>query len=122
MINTFVALDIETTGMKAASDSILEIGAIKVIDGNIVDKYDKLINVSCIIVPKITELTGITQEMAATGICEKQAINDICDFCDGYVLLGHNIRFDYSFLKVKADKYKRKFPNQAIDTLKIARK
>lgn len=122
MINTFVALDLETTGINPVNDEILEIGALKVVDGEITDTYKQFINVSCKIPKQITELTGITQKMAMTGIDEEQAINEICDFCEGYILLGHNIRFDYSFLKAKANKYKRTVPNQAIDTLKIARK
>ena len=122
MINTFVAIDIETTGMSPVSDEILEIGAVKVVEGEVVDKYDTLINVSCQVSPWITELTGITQNMARTGIGEEQAINEICDFLEGFIILGHNISFDYSFIKSKSVKYKRNVPNQAIDTLKIARK
>lgn len=122
MINTFVALDLETTGLNAVNDKILEIGALKVVEGEIADKYNKLINPCCSISAKITELTGITQEMAMTGIDEEEAINEICDFCEGFILLGHNIGFDYSFLKAKSMKYGKNIPNQAIDTLKIARK
>lgn len=122
MLNSYVALDLETTGIDPVKEEILEIGAIKVIDDEIVDKYKQFICVKRKIPYKIVELTGITQQMSQTGILEEQAMDDIAKFCEGFVLLGHNIRFDYSFLKAKADKYKMKIPNEAIDTLKIARK
>jgi len=122
MLNSYVAIDLETTGLNPVKDEILEIGALKVVDGEIVDTYKKFICVTCNISPYIVELTGITKEMSNTGIPEEQAIDEITRFCEGFVLLGHNIRFDYSFLKSKAVKYKKRIANDAIDTLKIARK
>lgn len=122
MINTYVAIDLETTGIDPVKDEILEIGALKVVDGVVVDTYKTFLKVSCDISPYIVELTGITKAMSETGITEEQAIKEITQFCEGFVLLGHNIKFDYSFLKVKADKYKLYISNQAVDTLKIARK
>lgn len=121
MINSYVAIDLETTGINPVKDEILEIGAIKVIDGEVTDVYKKFICVTCDISPFIVELTGITKEMSDTGITLEQAVEEITNFCDGFVLLGHNIKFDYSFLKAKAMKYNRNIPNDVIDTLKIAR-
>ena len=122
MINTYVALDLETTGIDPVKSEILEIGAVKVVDGNVVDTYGTLLNIDGDIPKQVVELTGITKSMTTTGIPERQAMDEICDFCKGYVLLGHNIRFDYSFLKAKSMKYKLQIPNDAVDTLKIARK
>lgn len=122
MLNTYVAIDLETTGVNPVKDQILEIGALKVVDGEVIDTYKKFICVTCEISPYIVELTGITQEMSKTGIAEEQALDEITKFCEGFVLLGHNIRFDYSFLKAKAVKYKKSIANDVIDTLKIARK
>ncbi len=121
MINTYVALDLETTGIDPVKSEILEIGAVKVVDGNVVDTYGTLLNIDGDIPKQVVELTGITKSMTTTGIPERQAMDEICDFCKGYVLLGHNIRFDYSFLKAKSMKYKLQIPNDAVDTLKIAR-
>lgn len=122
MINSYVAIDLETTGVNPVKDEILEIGALKVVDGKVTDTYKKFISVTCDISPYIVELTGITKEMSDTGIPEEQAIDEITQFCDGFVLLGHNIRFDYSFLKAKCVKYRKNIANDALDTLKIARK
>lgn len=121
-MNTYVALDLETTGVHPESSEILEIGAVKVVDGEIVAIYDQLVNVPGDVPPLITEITGITREMADGGIEPERAIREICAFCEGFPLLGHNISFDHGFLKTKAAKYGLKVPDQGIDTLKIARK
>ena len=122
MINNYIALDIETSGLNPASDKIIEIGMAKVIDGRIEDKYSCLINPQEMISERITQLTGITQQM----LNDKPVINDvifeIIDFMQELPILGHNVIFDYSFIKKAAVNNNIKFERQGIDTLKLARR
>lgn len=122
MSESYVALDLETTGLNPAQDNILEIGACLAVDGQAIRQYQTFVRCSKPLPFRIKELTGITDEMARTGIEEEQAMREIALFCGDHILLGHNIKFDYSFLKAKAAKYGLTIPNMAIDTLAIARK
>ena len=122
MINSFVALDIETTGLNPAEDKIIELGMAKVQDGSIVDSYSTLINPNIILDQRIIELTGITQEMLAGKPVIADIIQEVIDFIGDLPLLGHNIIFDYSFIKKAAVNNKLKFDKSGIDTLKIARR
>lgn len=122
MVERYVALDLETTGLSPEKNQILEIGALKVENGIVVDTYETLVQCPQKIDVRIQELTGITDEMAAGGITEEQAINELMDFCRGYVLLGHNIPFDYGFVKATAYRHGIKYYAKVIDTLRIARK
>ena len=70
---------------------------------------------------RITELTGITQDMLKDAVSQETAIRQVTDFCEDLVLLGHNILFDYSFLKRSAVNHGLPFVHQGIDTLKLAR-
>ena len=67
MIKNYIALDLETTGLHPSEDRILEIGAVKVVNGEITDRYETLVNPGMAISPRIQELTGINDAMAATG-------------------------------------------------------
>lgn len=122
MIQTFIAFDIETTGLDPKKDRILEIGAAKYVNGKIEETYNTFLNPQARIPAKITELTGITQEMAETGISQKEGVMELIAFCGDFPLLGHNILFDYSFIKRNAVNQKISFEKEGIDTLKIARK
>ena len=121
MTNSYVALDLETTGLNPSTDRILEIGAVKVLDGQIVETYETLVNPGMKISPRIEELTGITDEMAAGGIDTGTAVKGLLEFCGELPLLGHNILFDYSFVKRSAVNLNLVFEKEGIDTLKIAR-
>jgi len=121
MRQTFVALDLETTGLNPSSDRILEIGAVKVINGQVCETYETLINPGMRISSRIEELTGISNEMVINGIAPGEAVRKLVDFCEGFPLLGHNILFDYSFVKRAAVNLNLTFEKKGIDTLKIAR-
>ncbi len=121
MKDTYIALDLETTGLNPSSDRILEIGAVKVEDGQIREIYETLVNPGMKIGARIRELTGITDEMAAEGKDTRTAVGELVEFCRGYPLLGHNILFDYSFVKRNAVNFDLEFEKEGIDTLKIAR-
>lgn len=122
MINSFVALDVETSGLSPENDKIIEIGMAKVIDGQLADKYSVLINPKRIIAPKIVELTGITQDMLQDKPVIEDIIGDILEFIGDYPILGHNVNFDYGFLKKAAVNSGYSFEKQGIDTLKLARR
>lgn len=121
MINTYVALDLETTGLSPSKDRILEIGAALIVEGVVTRTYDQLINTGMPISLRIQQLTGITDEMQRTGKCIEEAIPEFLEFCGEYPILGHNICFDYSFLKQAVYNQGLSFEKQAIDTLRIAR-
>lgn len=121
MIDSYVALDLETTGLNPKYARILEVGAVKVVNGKVVDTYDKIVNAKLHLSDEITNLTGITQEMMLQGEDIEKVIVELIEFCENYVLLGHNIQFDYSFIKKAAVNNKLVFEKKAIDTLKLAR-
>lgn len=121
MIEEYVVLDLEMTGLSAKTDQIIEIGAVKIKENQIVAKMDCLINPRCKIPTRIIELTGITDEMVANGEDRDEAIKELLEFIDGYILVGQNINFDYSFLKQWAVNHKRPLESKGCDTLKLAR-
>ena len=122
MIKTYVAFDLETTGLDVDTEEIIEIGALKVEDGKVVDRFMEFIKPENPISPLITNITGITNEMVAEARNAKSVLEDFVKFCDNYILVGHNISFDYKFCKKYAAKYGLSFEKRGIDTLKIARK
>lgn len=119
----FTAIDIETTGLGPEKAKIIEIGAAKYEDGVQKEVFSTLVNPQTAGIPeRITELTGITDEMVKDAPCEGEAIRSFLRFLEGEtVLLGHNIPFDFSFLKVAAGRLNESFEYQGLDTLVIAR-
>jgi DNA polymerase-3 subunit epsilon len=100
----------------------LEIGALKIEEDSVADRYSALINPKMQIPYAVQNLTGITQVMAEKGEESEKAIADFLEFCGGLPLLGHNIIFDYSFVKHNAVNMGLDFEREGVDTLKIARK
>lgn len=121
MINEYIVLDLEMTGLSAKTDQIIEIGAIKVCDGQVTDSYTCIVNSHCNVPDRVVELTGITNEMVREGEERDEAISILLDFLEGNVLVGQNLNFDYGFLKQWAVNHKRPLALSACDTLKIAR-
>lgn len=122
MIKTYVAFDLETTGLSLDNDNIIEIGALKVVDGKVVARFMEFLKPDAPISPMITNITGITNEMVSGARQTEAIINDFLDFCEDHVLVGHNIMFDYKFTKKYANMFGHPFEKKGIDTLKIARK
>lgn len=122
MINSYIALDTETTGVNPSVDRIIEIGMARVIDGEIVDRYSTLIDPQMNISERITELTGITNDDVKGKPVIADIIGEILEFIGDLPLLGHNIIFDYSFIKKAAVNNSFKFEKDGIDTLKMARR
>ena len=113
---TIVALDIETTGLDPNRDSIIEIGAVKFNDKRVIDEWSALINPGKPIPPTITQLTGITNLMIKNAPHIEDVIGDFESFVGDDPVLGHNIKFDLSFLK----KFFSFEYNQSIDTYDLA--
>lgn len=122
MLDDYVVVDLEMTGLNPKTDEILEAGAVKVRGGKVAETYSAMICVKCAITPKITELTGITEEMSKAGRDGDEVAEELLAFLGTDILVGQNIIFDYSFLKQWAVNHKRVCECQAVDTLKLARK
>ena len=98
-IPDFIAIDLETTGLDPKVDSIIEIGAIKFVKGKTVDKFVSLVNPCKPIPPNISELTGITDEAVAAAPVFSEIIDGLLEFIGHLYLCGHQVEFDYNFLK-----------------------
>ena len=122
MLRSYIAFDIETTGLNPMEDEIIEIGALKVRNGRVAERFMEFIRPISPISPMITGLTGITNEMVADARSRSQVISDFLDFCGEDTLVGHNVIFDYSFVKCSAVQDGLSFEKMGIDTLKIAKK
>lgn len=122
MVNDYIAVDVETTGLNPAKDKLLEIGAVKVCGGEICETYGTLVDAGIPVPLRIQELTGITDEMRRTGKKAAQAIEEFLTFRGTLPVLGHNVSFDYGFLKQAAVNAGFAFETEAMDTLKIARR
>ena len=120
---SFVCIDIETTGLSPLYDDIIEVSGIRVIDGEITDKFSETININRPLPPFITALTGITDKELSKSNCAENVLTRFCNFVGGDILLGHNVNFDINFLYDKClDKTGILFENDFIDTLKIGKK
>lgn len=122
IIKDYVAIDLEMTGLNASRDSILEIGAVRVVNKRVEQTYQAMIHPHMELSREVTELTGITNEMAYQGREMDEVFPELMEFCGDFLLLGHNVIFDYGFLKQAAANRKVLFERQGVDTLKIARK
>lgn len=118
----FVVFDLETTGLNAHKDRITEIGAVKIKNGIVTDKFSAFVNPGIPIPSFIVKLTGITNEMVADAPPIEQALNGFMEFIEGTVLVAHNANFDMGFLKQNAKLMGEKIRNPYIDTLELCRK
>ena len=117
----YTVLDLEMTGLAPKKDKVIEIGAVRVRDGKMTDTFATLVRPGMPIPQKVVELTGITDAMADTGMQEDAAMEQLLDFIGDDVLVGHNLNFDYSFIKQWAVNHRRDLQLSACDTLRIAR-
>ncbi len=122
MLKSYVCFDLETTGLDPLYNEIIEIGALKVRDGKVAERFMEFIHPQEEISPMITNLTGITNEMVANARPADAVISDFLEFCEDDVLIGHNVSFDYSFMKSGASNLGLTFEKFGIDTFKIAQR
>ena len=94
----YVVVDVETTGGRGDNHRVTEIGAVKVIDGRVVERYQTLLNPQRNIPPNIIRLTGITPAMVADAPCFADIADDFEAFMDGAIFVAHNVEFDYGFI------------------------
>ncbi len=120
---TFVVFDTETTGFNAAGgDQMIEIGAVKICDGNIIDRFDELIDPGCHIPDKITNLTYITDEMVKGKDNEETVTRKFLEWAGDLPMVAHNAKFDISFIEMAMKKYNLgEFKNTVVDTLQLSR-
>lgn len=118
----YVVFDIETTGLNPKYEKIIEIGAAKVRDAKVVDTFSTFVNPGKGLPERITELTGIYDTDVINAPYIEEVLDLFIDFVGDDILLGHNLIFDYSFVKKAAANQKKTFAKSGIDTLKIARR
>lgn len=118
---TFICFDIETTGLSATRDKITEIGAVKVENGIITDKFSTFVNPEMPIPQKITQLTGITDEMVKDAPSQSEAVSAFLEFAGDNVLVAHNAPFDTSFIAKACEDMGREYNYTSIDTVAISR-
>ena len=118
----YVAFDIETTGLNPKYEKIIELGAAKVRDGKVEDTFSTFINPGKSLPSRIVELTGICDTDVKSAPYIDEVLDDFLAFVGEDVLLGHNLLFDYSFVKKAAVNQKKTFEKTGIDTLRIARR
>jgi len=120
--DTYVVFDVETTGLSAVYNTIIELGAVKIKGGEVIDKFERFSNPGYPISALITKLTGITDDMVKDAPSVTEAVTDFTDWIGDSILVAHNASFDMGFLyeaQKKADLPKVFYP--VIDTLELAR-
>ncbi len=122
-VSEYVIFDLETTGISCVTDAVVEISAVKVINGEIVDEFSELVNPEMPISYFASQVNGITDEMVADCPTFNEVLGRFLDFIGDSVLAGHNIHsFDMKFIQRDVKKYFGKvIGNDYIDTLQIAR-
>ncbi|WP_270646685.1 PolC-type DNA polymerase III [Paeniclostridium hominis] len=118
---SFIVFDIETTGFSNTNDKITEIGAVKIENFKLVDRFSELINPEADISYKIQELTGITNDMVADKPTIEEILPKFLEFVGDSVLVAHNADFDMGFISQKSREQGLEFKNKSIDTLTLAR-
>lgn len=118
----YVVFDIETTGLNPKYEKIIEIGAAKVRDAKVTDTFSTFVNPGKGLPERIRELTGICDTDVINAPYIEEVLDRFIDFAGDDILLGHNLIFDYSFVKKAAVNQKKAFERNGIDTLRIARR
>lgn len=122
-VDDYVLVDIETTGFSPVKDNIIEIGAIKVKNNEIISEYNELIKIDKILSPFTTKLTGITDEMLQSGKNITEVLKEFVKFSENKIIIGHNVTFDLGFLNYNCRKYLNyNLNNDYVDTMCMTRK
>ena len=118
---SFVCLDFETTGLSGSKDCVTEIGAVKVIDGEVVQRFSTLVNPCRPIPPRVVELTGISNDMVEDHPKIWEILPLFLGFLGDLPIVCHNAKFDCKFLERDLLKMDRVIENRVDDTLILAR-
>ena len=119
--DSYVVFDIETTGFSPVYNKIIEIGAVKIVEGEIVGRFSEFVNPQIPIPKEIEVLTGITDHMVKDSETIEAILPRFLTFCEGSILVAHNAEFDMSFIRANATKQGRPFEATSVDTVGIAR-
>ncbi len=121
---TYVVFDLETTGLNENEHEIVEFGALRIVDGQIVDKFQCLVLIDNDIPPFISKLTGITDDMIdENGVTLKDALSQFISFIGSDLLIGHYIEFDMKFIRAALKRCRfAPITNKTFCTLELARK
>jgi len=120
---TFVVVDLETTGGSPTACAITEVGAVKLQGGASLGTFQTLVNPGVAIPPEITYLTGITEAMVLPAPRIEEVLPSLLEFVGNAVVVGHNVRFDLSFLRAALERAGRpRLANPSIDTCALARR
>jgi DNA polymerase-3 subunit epsilon len=118
----YVVVDVETTGGTAAAHRLTELAALKVRDGEVVDRFHTLLNPQRPIPPRITRLTGICDPMVAGAPLFADVAGDFERFMDGAIFVAHNVNFDYGFIEREYARIGREFRYPKLCTCVAMRK
>ncbi|NLC42948.1 MAG: PolC-type DNA polymerase III [Clostridiales bacterium] len=118
---SYVVLDIETTGLDSVNNEIIEIGAVKIKDRKVIDSFQSFVRPERAVPGNITELTGITQDMVVNAPSIEKVLPDFLTFCNNAVLVAHNAPFDLGFLREKGRCLDLTFNQPVLDTLSLSR-
>lgn len=119
--DTYVVFDLETTGFSSKNDKIIEIGAVKIKKGLVVDRFSEFVNPEMRIPYNITELTSITDEMVENAETIEKILPKFLEFCKDSVIVAHNAGFDVGFIKKNARDIGEEFNYPVLDTVPLAR-
>ncbi len=118
---TYIVFDVETTGLSAVYNTIIELAAVKLHKGEVVDRFERFSNPHEPISALITELTGITDDMVRNAPDVSQVLMDFYHFIGNHTLVAHNASFDMGFLNMGYKKMDMTITNPVLDTLELAR-
>lgn len=119
---TYVVFDVETTGLSAVYDTIIELAAVKMYKGNVIETFEEFINPGHPLSQTTIQLTGITDDMVRDSKPEKTVLEEFAAFSEGTILVAHNASFDMGFLNNSYERYGiPEAPNPVIDTLEMSR-
>ena len=116
-----IVFDLETTGLSNRTCKIIEIGAVKIKNGQIIDTFDIFVDPECEISEEITSLTSITNDMVKGAPKEREALEMFFEFAGDRLLIAHNANFDVGFIRVAAERCEIPFTNSYLDTVGLSK-
>ncbi|ETY74107.1 PolC-type DNA polymerase III [Lactiplantibacillus fabifermentans] len=120
--STYVVFDTETTGLSAIYDKVIELSAVKMVKGNVVEEFEEFIDPGFPLSATTTELTSITDDMVRGSKSEEEVFKLFREFCEGAIVVGHNVTFDMGFMNTGYARHNMgPIENPIIDTLTLAR-
>lgn len=121
LTDTCVVFDIETTGFSSVRNKIIEIGAVKVRNGEVVDRFSTFVNPNTPIPYRITQLTSITDDMVMEAPVIEEVLPKFMEFVEGAYLVAHNASFDTSFIRENCKRLNIPYDYTHVDTVELSR-